>query len=158
MRLLRKLLGPVFALPPVTAFMRRTLPRIDAAVFRLTGGRFMFVQLVEPAIVLEHVGAKTGQRRVTPLVYARDGERFLLAGSNWGQTHHPAWTGNLLANPEVTIVHRGRRVPVRAEPIVDEAERERAWRLLDEVYPGYRRYRAVTADLRKIRLFALTRR
>lgn len=156
MRLLRRVLGPFFALPAVTTFMRRTLPTLDMAVFRLSGGRFMFVQLVEPALVLEHVGARTGQTRVTPLLYARDGERWLLAGTNWGQAHHPAWTGNLLANPDAVIVHRGRRIPVRAEPIEDEEERERAWALLDDIYVGYRRYRAVTADIRQVRMFALT--
>jgi hypothetical protein len=52
-----------------------------------------------PALLLATTGAKSGQRRVQPLVYVRDGRDFAIVGTNFGQTHHPAWTANLLAHP-----------------------------------------------------------
>lgn len=158
MRLLRKVLGPFFALPAVTAFLRRTLPRVDRVVYRLSGGRFMFIQVLEPAILLETTGAKSGLPRHNPLLYVRDGERFVVVGTNWGQERHPAWSGNLLAHPEAVVVHRGRRIPVRAGVVTDEAERARLWAQLDDVYVGFRRYREVTRDIRQVRMFALVPR
>ncbi len=53
-----------------------------------------------PAFLLTTTGRKTGRPRTQPLLYGRDGDAFVVVGSNWGQAHHPAWSGNLLANPD----------------------------------------------------------
>jgi len=38
----------------------------------------------KPVLILHHTGAKTGQERLNPLVYATDGDSYLVAGSRAG--------------------------------------------------------------------------
>ena len=75
-----------------------------------------------------------------------------MLGSNWGQAEHPAWSGNLLADPAATITVDGRSVVVRAG-LVEGPERDRLWPLLLQVWPAYREYDA-RAD-RTLRVFRL---
>lgn len=56
------------------------------------------------------------------------------------------------------VLLRGKRIPVRAQTVDAEAERAVLWAELDELYSGYARYRAVTRDIRDVRLFALVPR
>jgi len=155
MRVTHKIVGLLFGNRIGTAVARRVLPLLDKVVLGLTRGRFTFTGAVEPTIVLESTGAKSGELRRNPLLFIRDNERFIVAGTNFGQADHPAWSANLLAHPEALVVHRGKRVPVKAVPLTDTAERDRLWANLDNIYSGYRRYREVTADIREVRMFAL---
>src|SRR5438094_1336231 len=62
-------------------------------LYRVTGGRFQLSALLLPALMLVTKGARTGQRRETPLMCVpRPDGSYLVSGSNWGQPHHPAWT------------------------------------------------------------------
>src|SRR5204862_526488 len=54
-------------------------------------------------LLLTTTGAKTGQPRTHPLVYTRDGDRYLVIASKGGAPTNPAWYHNLRANPEVTV-------------------------------------------------------
>jgi deazaflavin-dependent oxidoreductase (nitroreductase family) len=56
-----------------------------------------------PVLLLDHVGAKSGTRRTSPLVYGRDGENLVLVASKGGYPKHPAWFHNLRANPDTTV-------------------------------------------------------
>jgi deazaflavin-dependent oxidoreductase (nitroreductase family) len=75
-----------------------------------------------------------------------------VLGSNFGQQHHPAWSSNLLANPDATAVIGGGEVPVTATLLAGD-ERERGLQRFCE-YPMYRAY--LTRTDRHLRLFALT--
>lgn len=158
MVVVRAIVSLLFANRIGTAIARRTLPVLDRIVFRLSGGRRTFIELVEPSFMLETIGAKSGLPRHNPLLYVRDGEHFVVAATNFGQAPHPAWSANLLANPEAVVVLRGTRIPVRAESITDPAVRDRLWPELDRVYSGFKRYREVTADIREVRMFRLVPR
>ncbi|MFJ9371291.1 nitroreductase/quinone reductase family protein [Nocardia sp. NPDC101769] len=61
------------------------------------------------------IGCKSGQRRTSPLVYLRDGDRLVVLGSNFGQDHRPAWTSKLLALPDAA---RTRRSGGISQPVV----------------------------------------
>lgn len=158
MAVVRGLISLLFANRVGTAIARRTLPLLDRLVFRLTDGRRTFIELVEPSFMLESTGARSGEPRHNPLLYVRDGDRYVVAGTNFGQEQHPAWSANLLAHPDAVIVLRGTRIPVRAEPLTDPGERARLWPQLDRIYAGFKRYREVTADIREVRMFALVPR
>jgi deazaflavin-dependent oxidoreductase (nitroreductase family) len=54
-------------------------------------------------LLLDHVGAKSGTQRTTPLVYVEDGRDVVVVASNGGDPKHPAWYHNLLAHPETTV-------------------------------------------------------
>jgi deazaflavin-dependent oxidoreductase (nitroreductase family) len=117
-----------------------------------TDGRFtLFGPTSLPASLLTTTGRKSGQPRSTPLSYLREGDRLLLLGSNFGQQTHPAWTTNLLADPQATVAIAGRGIPVTATLLTD-AERGRALDKFFE-YPMYRAYRRRTD--RALRVFAL---
>ena len=158
MKIARRIVSLLFGNAIGTAVARRVLPVLDRIVFTVSGGRFTFVGMVEPAIVLETIGAKSGMPRLNPLLYVMDGPRYVVAASNFGQAPHPGWSANLLANPDAVIILRGKRIPVRAQTVDAEEERAVLWSRLDEIYSGYARYRKVTADIRDVRMFALVPR
>lgn len=150
--------------PPVawfsrTAFFRRVgpaiMPPLERGMRRLTGGRVQLSGLGVPTLVLHAIGARSGAERDVVLMYCPDGDAFLVTGSNFAREAHPAWSGNLLAHPEVAVSVRGRRIPVRAR-MLDDAEREATWPLLERNWPGYRRYETTAG--RTLRVFRLTPR
>jgi deazaflavin-dependent oxidoreductase (nitroreductase family) len=112
------------------------------AVYRLTGGlighRFPGMP---PFLLLEHVGAKSGTLRRTPLGYVRDGENVILIGSNGGGPRNPGWFHNLRAHPDVRIRIGSQQKNVRAH-LADRAERDRLWpKVLEvtDVFTDYQR-------------------
>jgi F420H(2)-dependent quinone reductase len=110
------------------------------AAYRLSGGRIGHrVPGLPPMLLLDHVGAKSGAKRTSPLVYVRDGEDLVLVASKGGYPKHPAWFHNLKAHPdtEVQIGSERRRVHARA---ADAAEHKRLWPQALKVYGGYADY------------------
>ena len=132
---------------------RHVVPRLDRVLSRLTGGRFVLSALLVPILVLTARGARSGKPRSTPLATLREDDgSFLVVGSNFGQPRHPAWTGNLLENPEAHVTYGGQTFPVRAH-LLDGQERARAWPRLTQVWPVYDRYAERSGrDLRVFRL------
>ncbi len=126
---------------------------LDRAIQKATGGRWSLVgKDVVPGLVLTTTGRKTGQPRDVPLLYARDGEAYVVTASNLGQDHHPAWSGNLLAEPRAVALIDGRSIDVVADLATPE-EKARVWPLVVSVWPAYDTY--VTRTDRDIRVFLL---
>jgi deazaflavin-dependent oxidoreductase (nitroreductase family) len=124
-----------------------------AKVYRATRGLIGYKTLGFPdVLLLDHVGAKSGIQRTTPLVFARDGENTILIASKGGYPKNPAWYHNLKANPDTTIQIGSKLIPVRAREAKPE-EYERMWALAVGVYRGYEAYRRRTE--RKIPLMVL---
>ena len=108
--------------------------------YRATGGLIGHRVPGAPRMLqLEHVGAKSGRRRTSPLVYFRDGENLVLIASKGGFAKHPAWFHNLRANPD-TRVQVGHRRPLVHARVATPAERERLWPRAVETYKGYAGY------------------
>jgi deazaflavin-dependent oxidoreductase (nitroreductase family) len=132
------------------------IPVMDKVVHRLSGGKVLLSAQMLPGVVLTAVGAKSGLPRRTPLAcMPEDGGTFVLVGSNFGRTDHPAWTANLLRHPEAEVSWKGRDIPVTAELLVGDA-RAVAWKELLRFWPPYAAYAARIE--REIRLFRLTPR
>ena len=143
-----------------TLFFRRVGPRIMPPLERmmtfLTRGRVQLSGLLVPSLVLHSIGAKSGIERDTTLMYCPEPHgRILITGSNFARDAHPAWTSNLLANPDAAVSVRGRRQKVRAELIGDE-ERDAVWAYIERQWPGYRGYERASG--RVLRIFRLTPR
>lgn len=96
-----------------------------------------------PVLLLDHVGARSGTRRTSPLVYARDGEDVVVVASKGGYERNPAWFHNLVANPDTTVQIGSRHQKVHAR-VATAAERERLWPLVVSVYSGYDGYQRRT--------------
>src|ERR1700694_3032623 len=115
-----------------------------AAVYRATHGvighRFPGSP---PVLLVDHVGARSGVTRTSPLVYARDGEDLILVASKGGYPKNPAWFHNLMANPDPSIQVGSSRRQVHAR-VADPEERKRLWPVVVGVYGGYEDYRRRT--------------
>ena len=94
----------------------KVVPPTDRLLHRLTGGRVLLSRALLPGLVLTTTGRKSGQPRESPLMCVPEEEgTWLVVGSNFGRDHHPAWTGNLLADPAASISYGRRDIPVEAE-------------------------------------------
>lgn len=133
--------------------VRSLMPLDRKLLIRTEGRRTLLGPIGAPTMLLETTGRKSGKLRVSPLLFARDGDTLVVVGSNFGQQHHPAWTGNLIAKPEGTAIVRGKRVPVRAELLSGE-EAVAAYRLMVDVAVVYSAYQGRTD--REIRVFRLS--
>jgi deazaflavin-dependent oxidoreductase (nitroreductase family) len=95
-------------------------------------------------LLLDHVGAKSGTKRTTPLVYVDDAPDVVLVASKGGHPRNPAWYHNLLANPDTTVQIGAARRAVHARVATPE-ERERLWPKAVATYSGYSGYQERTA-------------
>jgi deazaflavin-dependent oxidoreductase (nitroreductase family) len=113
-------------------------------VYRATRGRVghRFAN-APPTLLLDHVGAKSGKTRTSPLYYLRDGANLVLVASKGGYPKHPSWYHNLRANPDTTVQVGSERRAVRAR-VASQAERARLWPKVVELYGGYRDYQERT--------------
>lgn len=131
----------------------KVVPPMDRALHRLTGGRVILSRLLVPSMVLTTTGRKSGQLRESPLACVPDGDGgWWVVGSNFGREQHPAWTGNLIAEPRASVSFEGRSTAVHANLLTDEQKAE-VWPQLTAVWPAYDDY--VEASGRNIRVFHL---
>ena len=115
-----------------------------ALVYRLTGGLIGHrMPGAPPTLLLEHVGAKSGTRRTSPLTYLADGDDVVLVASKGGYPKHPAWFHNLRAHPDTTVQIGREHRAVHARVATPE-ERERLWPKVVELYSGYADYQRRT--------------
>jgi deazaflavin-dependent oxidoreductase (nitroreductase family) len=122
----------------------RILGGMHRRVYRLTGGKIGGRIGKLPVLLLTTIGRKSGKTRTQPLAYTRVGDGYAVIASKGGAAQHPLWYLNLRANrlAEVTV---GRDThEVRARDAEGE-ERERLWRALADLYPGYDRYAQKTS-------------
>ena len=108
-----------------------------------------------PMVLVHHFGAKSGQERVSPVVYQALGESFVVFASKAGSDTNPAWYHNLVAHPEVEIEVGSSTIPVRAR-VAEGVERERIWTKQKADMPGFADYEAKTS--RQIPVVVLDRR
>ncbi len=96
-----------------------------------------------PMLLLDHVGAKSGIKRTTPLVYVEHDGAVVLVASKGGHPKNPAWYHNLRANPDTTVLIGAERRAVHAR-IASPEEREKLWPKAVATYAGYRGYQERT--------------
>jgi F420H(2)-dependent quinone reductase len=137
-------------------FLRRVMAG-HTALYRASGGLIGHrVPGAPPTLLLTHVGAKSGQKRVSPLSYTKGEEDDLvLVASKGGHPKNPAWFHNLKANPDTEVQVGRERRAVHARVATPE-ERERLWPRVVDNYGGYAQYQKRTE--RQIPLVILERR
>ena len=110
------------------------------ARYRETGGEVGHVwREGSTVLLLTTVGRRSGEPRTTPLIYAEDGDRYVIVASKGGAPDHPGWFRNLEKTPEVELQVRDEVFPARARTASGE-ERERLWRKANVVWPHYDEY------------------
>ncbi len=108
-----------------------------------SGGRKGHIWRGYPTLLLTTTGRRTGQARITPLIYGQDGERLIVVASNAGRDHHPAWYLNLQASSIVQVQVGPRHLVARARRATPD-EKPRLWALMTGIFPRYRRYQEET--------------
>lgn len=132
------------------------VPALDRAVHRLTRGKVLLSAQMLPGVILTSTGARSGLARRTPLAcMPEEGGSWILVGSNFGRSGHPAWTANLLVHPDAEISWKGEDIPVTAR-LLEGEEREAVWKTALAFWPPYAAYQARVE--REIRLFRIVRR
>ncbi len=119
-----------------------------------TGGRDGHIWEGVTTLLLTTTGRRSGQTRTTPLIYGRDGDRYLIVASRGGAPTHPRWYENLVAHPEVQVQVMAERFRARARTAT-AAERPRLWKTMAAIWPPYDEYQARTT--REIPLVILER-
>ncbi len=116
---------------------------LHTALYRATGGRLgrTIPGVQGKMLLLDHVGAKSGTSRTSPLLYIDDGDDVVVVASKGGFPKHPAWYHNLMANPDTTVQVGPEKRAVHARTANPE-ERERLWPLVVASYHGYADYQA----------------
>ncbi|HEY8870886.1 MAG TPA: nitroreductase family deazaflavin-dependent oxidoreductase [Candidatus Limnocylindrales bacterium] len=92
-----------------------------------------------PLLIMTSTGSKTGLARQAILTYSREGNDYVVAGTDGGAPSDPAWMGNLRANPEVTV-ETGNRTFQATANVVEGTERDRLWTRHVETLPWFRPY------------------
>ena len=123
--------------------------------FRANEGKVGGVWEHTPLLMLTTTGAKSGERRITPMAYMPDGNRLIVFASAGGAPTHPGWYHNLLANPEVTV-EVGTETFAAIAAVTEGSERDRLWVKAVELYSSLAEHQAKTT--RQIPVIALSRR
>ena len=126
--------------PPTSNPVVKLMARAMAWWHRRRGDRFLDMDL----LYLTTVGAKTGQRRQTPVARIADGGAWLIVASAAGAVAHPGWYHNIAAHPDqVWIEVGGMQQRVEVEQL-EGTERERGWSQVTSQHPRYADYHRKT--------------
>jgi deazaflavin-dependent oxidoreductase (nitroreductase family) len=133
----------------------QTFNRSIIEEFRANAGKVGGQFAGAPLLLLTTTGAKSGAKRVNPLAYLADGDRYVIIASYAGADSNPPWYHNLVAHPRVTVEVGTQTFEAQAE-VVREPERTRLYGKMEAVMPAFTEYRQKTK--RTIPVIALRRR
>jgi deazaflavin-dependent oxidoreductase (nitroreductase family) len=109
------------------------LLRWQQTIYKATDGRIGHKMLGVPTLLLGTTGRRSGQQRTNALVYARDGQDYLVVASNGGRDKAPGWLYNVQADTAVQLQVGRKRGPGTARVIErSEPDYERLWKLVNE--------------------------
>lgn len=129
---------------PPPRWLLKAFTRINVWVYRLSGGRLMNKLGGDPICLVSMTGARSGRRRVIPLMYVPWEESVALVASQGGAPRHPVWYYNLKAYPDIVIEEGGRRRPMHARELEGE-EKARVWPVCVQHYAPYADYQKRTS-------------
>jgi deazaflavin-dependent oxidoreductase (nitroreductase family) len=113
-------------------------------VYRATRGLIgHHVPGAPPMLLLDHVGAKSGKVRTTPLAYLRDDDDLVIVASKGGYVRNPGWYYNLKAHPDTVVQVGSERRAVHAH-VASKKERARLWPMVTGLYSGFAEYQERT--------------
>ena len=122
--------------------------------FRANGGKVGGMFAGRTLLLLHTSGAKSGQPRINPVAYVKDGDRLVIIASKGGAPTNPDWYYNLVAHPDVTVEVGTEQLQVHAT-VAAEPDRTRLYQQMVAMMPGFAEYEQKTT--RKIPVIILTR-
>lgn len=129
---------------PQTTTIIKVMSRANTWLYKKTDGKIggKFLQGA-PVALLTTTGRKTGEPRVSPLLFLREGNRIVLVASKGGSATHPMWYLNLKANPKVSVQIKDEVLNLTARDATEE-ERARYWPKLTAMYTSFDDYQSWT--------------
>jgi deazaflavin-dependent oxidoreductase (nitroreductase family) len=112
--------------------------------FRANSGKVGGMFAGRTLLLLHTIGAKTGQERINPVAYFKDGDRLVIIASKGGAPTHPDWYHNIVAHPNVTV-EVGTELHHGVATVTTEPERTRLYNLMVSVMPGFAEYQQKTS-------------
>jgi deazaflavin-dependent oxidoreductase (nitroreductase family) len=108
--------------------------------FRTNEGKVggMFVDM--PLLLLHTTGAKSGKDRTNPVMYMRDGDRYVVFASKGGAPTDPDWYYNVKANPDVTLEVGTESFPAHATALDSGPERDELFHRNAAAFPQFQEY------------------
>jgi deazaflavin-dependent oxidoreductase (nitroreductase family) len=94
-------------------------------------------------LLLHNKGAHSGKERLNPMMYLKDGNRFLVFASKGGADTHPDWYYNLKAHPDAQIEVGDDKIDVHAQELKG-VERDKFYARQSELYPNFAEYQRKT--------------
>lgn len=113
------------------------------AEFRKNHGKVGGMFEGSPILLINHKGARTGKLRTNPVMYLKDGHRYLVFASKGGADTNPDWYHNLKAHPDVTIEVGDEKMDAHADE-VKGAEHEKLYSKQASLYPQFAQYQRKT--------------
>jgi deazaflavin-dependent oxidoreductase (nitroreductase family) len=129
---------PGYTAPDITLLGEEHIRR-----YRETDGEVGYLWNGVPTLLLTTTGRRSGEARTSPLIFARDGDDYLVVASMGGAPKHPSWYLNITENPNAEIQVKGDHVPVTARTASDD-EKPRLWKIVTEAWPNYDVYQTRT--------------
>jgi deazaflavin-dependent oxidoreductase (nitroreductase family) len=125
--------------PDEAAWNDRIIADFHEHAGQITQGRLAGSNL----LLMTSTGARSGEPRTTPLGYTRDGDRYVVVGSNSGLPRQPAWLANIRASSTVSVEVGVERFDARAT-VTAGAERQRLWAAHVAAIPHFANYEKMT--------------
>jgi len=118
---------------------------LHRGLIRISGGKLGWSAIGMSVVELTTTGAKSGQpRRVMLTSPLEEGDIIVIVASAGGNPAHPAWYHNILANPEVEVVYRGKPKRKMHARVATPEERARMWPIVTKKFKNYAGYQEKT--------------
>ena len=96
-----------------------------------------------PTLLITTTGRKSKKAQMIPLIYGKDGARYVIVASRGGADQHPAWYLNLAANPSVKLQVGAEKFAARAHT-ANAQEKKKLWPIMTKIWPAYDEYQTKT--------------
>ena len=128
---------------PAPHWILKAMTRTHIFLHRLSGGRVFNTLGGDEVCFVTMTGARSGRRLTIPLMYVPYREGVLLVASQTGRPTNPVWYHNLVKHPDIEVVHRRRKMQLRAR-LAEPDEKPELWPLCDQHYAPFADYRQRT--------------
>jgi deazaflavin-dependent oxidoreductase (nitroreductase family) len=120
--------------------MEKFFNRLTIWLYLIRGGGSM----AGNTLLLTTTGRRSGKKRTTPLRFIREGNAYVVIGSNAGNDKMPGWYYNLRDHPQVEVQVGRHRFQAKAE-VVNGPQRDGLWKAMVAVSPDYEAFQRKTS-------------
>ena len=123
--------------------LMRLITSLQAFIYKTSKG-FFWSTIKNCNICVVHMrGAKTGKKRVVPLMHVPYEQGVILVASLGGADVHPTWYWNLKKNPKIEVFVGSEKLNLRAKQVEDHVKSD-LWPLICSSYPDFENYQKST--------------